>query len=193
MQVLTPPLLALRQCQSQAGIKEEGDTNHLSYKTVSLNSNQSISLYEALYKSVTTLRPHRTLTPSSSHPHSPSVWPSTPIDCSAEDYRWLSFTFWRDLARVISLICIVLKDSDDYNSTSTRNTLQYFLPLGGTSSLVIRTLISRINVHHYPSSIRSLEGFHRKSSIIITYVDMYRARRANAIHYTPLLSVIHAI
>jgi len=32
-----PPLFALSQCQSQAWWKEEGDTNHLRYGTVSLN------------------------------------------------------------------------------------------------------------------------------------------------------------
>lgn len=37
--VSTPPLCALWECQSQAGIKKEGDANRLCYHTVSLNYN----------------------------------------------------------------------------------------------------------------------------------------------------------
>ena len=37
MRFITPPLIVLCQCQSQAWIKEKGDVNHLCYYTVSLN------------------------------------------------------------------------------------------------------------------------------------------------------------
>ena len=39
MQIQASPLFALWRCQSKAWVKEEGDTKHLRYDIVPLNSN----------------------------------------------------------------------------------------------------------------------------------------------------------
>ena len=54
--VKTPPMFALWQCQSQACLKEEGNTNHLRYGTVSLNiKTQSQSIYSTKHSSFLTI------------------------------------------------------------------------------------------------------------------------------------------